>query len=134
MQVERLRLKPPTRKGWRLSTISYDFRLPSTRREMRWKSETPPESQIVVTDGRANTEDVVSTDRKFHVLTRTGIGNRRRVGSCTTFGEESRYFFPRVFSSQLPAARTFFTHSLSLLYVRAMMNPFAARNTFTGVR
>jgi hypothetical protein len=47
--------------------------------------------------------------------TRTGIGNRRRVGSCTTWGAESSYRFPRVLNSHPPAARTFFTHSDWLL-------------------
>jgi len=46
---------------------------------------------------------------------RTANGNRFRVGSRTTFGAESWYFFPRVLSSQPPAASTFFTHSDWLL-------------------
>lgn len=41
--------------------------------------------------------------------------NRRRDGSCTTFGEESRYFSPPVLCSHPPAASTFFTHSDLLL-------------------
>jgi hypothetical protein len=45
----------------------------------------------------------------------TGMGNRRRVGSRTTFSATSRCFLPTVLSSQPPAASTFFTHSDWLL-------------------
>jgi hypothetical protein len=77
---------------------------------------------------------------KLHVLVRTHDpqyyphrnGESSRGGICRTFGEESLYFFPRV--SQPPAARTFFTDSDWLLYVKAMTNPPYARKTFPEVR
>jgi hypothetical protein len=68
-----------------------------------------------VSDASAGVITAIVYPPLLPILEGVSTDELRRVGSCTTWGAESSYRFPRVLNSHPPAARTFFTHSDWLL-------------------